>query len=127
MNTIKEIRTTDNTMSASRCIDYIGVPITDGNGNLLQGEKILDDGTICRFRDGFLDGNVYGDDGEIIERRAAVEYQLGGAEYWEKGVPQGFPAITQNFSHYEEDWDKGSVVAIRTETTIDGIEQGEFK
>lgn len=47
----------------------------------------------------------------------AVEYTLG-QEFWEKGVPKGYPAISQDMGHYEEDWDESDNIVIRQEYKI---------
>ena len=48
----------------------------------------------------------------IILQRAAIEYELG-QEFWTKGYPSGYPAVSQKMGYYEEDWDNGHIVAIR--------------
>lgn len=127
MNTIKSIRTNDNNASCSRAKNFIGVPIIDENGKLLNGEVIYkfrdeEEDTICRFVDGFLDGNIYDKDGSVVEKRPALEYGFGGKEYWTKGFPNGSPAIIQNFGYYEEDWQNGTIQEIRNEVELVGLE-----
>lgn len=96
MNTIKSIRTNDNNASCSRAKNFIGVPVIDADGKLLNGEfkyKFNDEEeeTVCRFVDGFLDGNVYDKDGNVVETLPALEYSFGGKEYWTKGSCNGRP------------------------------------
>lgn len=127
MNTIKAIKTNDNISSCSRAKNFIGVPIIDENGKLLNGEIIYkfrdeEEDTICRFVDGFLDGNIYDENGSVLEKRPALEYGFGGKEYWTKGFPNGFPAIIQNYGYYEEDWQNGTIQEIRNEVELDGLE-----
>lgn len=120
MNTIKSIRTNDNQQSCSRAKQFIGVPVVGTDGKLLNGEYKFkfeneEEETTCRFVDGYLDGNVYDKDGKVLEQKPALEYSFGGTEYWTKGVPEGYPAISQNFGYYEEDWDMGTIQEIRNE------------
>lgn len=123
MNTIKAIQTNDNNSSCSRAKNFIGVPVIGTNGKFLNGEykyqfENEEEETICRFVNGFLDGNIYAPDGSIVKRRPALEYGFGGMEFWEKGAPEGSPAVIQNFGHYEEDWSNGRIQEIRNEIEI---------
>lgn len=127
MNTIKSIRTNNNEDSCSRARQFIGVPVIGKDGKLLNGEiqyrfENEEEDTICRFRDGLLDGNVYDKSGNLLEKRPALEYGFGGTEYWRNGTPDGFPAIVQNFGYYEEDWQNGKIQEIRNEVELEPIE-----
>lgn len=121
MNSIKEIKTSDNNASSSRCLQFIGIPVIGSDGKLLNGEKKLSDGTIARFVDGLLDGNIYDQKGKIVEQRPALEYEYEGTEYWTKGKPHGYPAISQAYHTIEEDWEDGQIVAIRNEMELEEI------
>ena len=121
MKSIKEYEPYDNQASSSRAIQYLGVRIYSYEGEPLKGEHVLKDKTIARFVDGFLDGNVYNEKGEVIERRAALEYELGGLEYWTKGFPEGSPAISQAWGVIEEDWHNGKILRIRNEMELTEI------
>ena len=120
MNSIKERFTTNNEESSSRFKNYIKVPITDKNNKLLNEEKTLPDGTIVRFVNGLIDGNIYDKQGNIVTQRPAIEYS-SSQEFWTKGVPDGFPAVSQNMGYYEEDWKDGHIVAIREESKLEDI------
>ena len=127
MNTIKSIRTNNNEYSCSRARQFIGVPVIGKDGKLLNGEikyrfENEEEDTICRFRDGLLDGNIYDESGNLLEKRPALEYGFGGTEYWRNGVPDGFPAIVQNFGYYEEDWQNGKIQEIRNEVEVEPVE-----
>lgn len=122
MNSIKEIETNNKDASSARCVRYMGIVIAKSDGNVLQGEVKLKDGTIARFKDGLLDGNVYSEDGSIIESKPALEYEFGGVEFCKKGVLDGFPAVIQNYGYLEEDWKEGELQKIRTEVEIEEIE-----
>lgn len=127
MNSITAIKTNDNSQSCSRAKQFIGTPVTGTDGKLLNGEYKFtfeneEEPTICRFVNGLLDGNIYNDKGEITEQLPALEYSFGGTEYWTKGVPEGFPAVVQNFGYYEEDWSKGTIQEIRNEVELVSIE-----
>lgn len=122
MYTIKERLTTNNEESNSRCKNYIGILIIDKDNKLCSGEKKLPDGTVVRFVNGLIDGNDYDANGEIISSRAAVEYSFGGQEFWTKGFPKGFPAVSQNLGIYEEDWDDGHIISIREEIEVQDIQ-----
>lgn len=117
MTTIKERMVSSNDESSSRCKDFFGVIITEKNGDFCNGEKTLSDGTIVRFVNGFIDGNLYDENGNVLEQRPAVEYNLG-QEFWTKGFPDGFPGVSQNMGYYEEDWEKQNLLTIRTEEEI---------
>lgn len=127
MNSITAIKTNDNTQSCSRAKQFIGVPVTDTDGKLLNGEFSFsfeneEEPTVCRFVNGLLDGNVYDSEGKAVERLPALEYSFGGTEYWTKGVPEGFPAVIQNFGYYEEDWTNGTIQEIRNEVELVSVE-----
>lgn len=47
----------------------------------------------------------------------AVEYG-SGTEYWTHGKPHGFPAVSQNYDFYEEDWYDGHIIVIREEVDV---------
>ena len=113
MYEIKERFTTNNEESKSRYKDFIGLLMTDKKCKLYNGEKKMKDGSIVRFVNGLIDGNVYDENGNIILQRAAIEYEFG-QEFWTKGYPSGYPAVSQKMGYYEEDWDNGHIVAIRT-------------
>jgi len=122
MNTIKQIITNENFASSSRCLEYLGVTITDADGHPLEGDIKLKDGTLCRFQKGLLDGNIYDKEGKITLRRPAMEYEFGGAEFCEKGLLDGCPAVIQNFGFIEEDWIKGKIQVIRSEVQLESLE-----
>ncbi len=127
MNTIRTIRTNNNDDSCSRAKQFIGIPVIGKDGKLLNGEVKYrfegeEEDTVCRFKDGFLDGNIYDSEGHIAEVRPALEYAYGGAEYWTKGFPHGFPAVQQNFGYYEEDWKEGVIQEIRNEVELEALE-----
>lgn len=124
MTSIKTLTTTDNNASSSRCIAFINTPVSGRDGNPLNGEITLNDGkgTIVRFVDGLIDGNVYDEDGKVTETRPAVEYEKGGREYWTRGRPDGCPAVIQNDGFLEEDWRDGHIMAIRNEFDLDYME-----
>lgn len=113
MNFVKEAVVNDNNASCSKGLKFLGVPIIGTDGKLLNGEHVLSDGTVARFVDGFLDGNTYDEKGNVIGTVPALEYEFGGAEYWEKGLLHGFPAVSQVFGSVEEDWERGQIVKLR--------------
>lgn len=118
MNAIKEIKTNDNEMSSARAKPFLSVVVLDRKGKPLEGEVRLKDGTICRFHNGLLDGNVYGDGGKVVAQRPAMEYEFGGSEFCVAGLLDGVPAVIQNFGFLEEDWKKGVLQSIRTESEL---------
>lgn len=125
MNTIKTILTSDNRCSCSKAKNFLGIVITDENGSLCNGEYDFDlDGekVLVRFHDGLIDGNIYSDDGKILNRIPALEYSNGGTEYWTKGFPDGYPAVIKDFGYYEEDWKNGKIEAIRNEIKLNSLE-----
>lgn len=116
MLSMTEIETNDNSISTSRGLHFMGVPVIDGDGKLIEGERKLKDGTTVRFHNGLIDGNVYDGNGEVIGNVAAFEYENGGKEYWSKGYPHGYPAVIQGTGIIEEDWENGNIRKIRTFT-----------
>lgn len=123
MNTIKTIKTNDNAQSCSRAKQFIDTPVTGTDGKLLNGQfefkfENEEEPTICRFVNGLLDGNIYDSNEQIVEKRPALEYSFGGTEYWTKGRPDGYPAVSQNFGYYEEDWSNGVIQEIRNEVEL---------
>lgn len=91
---------------------FFKIPILDKNGELLNGEQHKSDGTIIRFVNGYIDGNIYDSHGEVLFTYPAIEHEQG-KEYWTKGLPQGFPAISFIFGLYEEYWADGKIVSIK--------------
>lgn len=123
MHAIKAIITHDNEQSCSRAKQFIEVPVIGKDGKLLNGEfKFKFEGeieaTVCRFVNGYLDGNIYDTDGNQVGMLPALEYSFGGKEFWTKGRPDGYPAIIQNEGCYEEDWENGIIQEIRNEVDI---------
>lgn len=121
MNVIKEVKTNDNKASSARAAKYQEVVVLDAAGKPLEGEVRLKDGTICRFHNGLLDGNVYDKDGKIVSQMPAMEYDYGGTEFCSKGLLDGFPAVVQNFGYLEEDWKEGVIQAIRSESKLSAV------
>lgn len=91
---------------------FFKIPILDKNGELLNGEQHKSDGTIIRFVNGYIDGNIYDSHGEVLFTYPAIEHEQG-KEYWTKGLPQGFPAISFIFGLYEEYWADEKIVSIK--------------
>lgn len=115
MSNTKRIITHDNSVSSARCSDMQDIVITK-EGVPLNGVIKLADDTICRFKDGLLDGNVYDKDGNITAQKPAMEYSHEGKEFCKKGKLNGYPAVRQNFGLTEEDWDNGVIQELRTKT-----------
>lgn len=104
--------------------DYFRIPIIDSDGSLLNGEKQLANGTIIRCVDGFIDGNIYDSRGEVLYTYPAIEHELG-KEYWTKGLPHGFPAISLNLGTYEEYWADGRIIKIKEQVEFLGFSFGD--
>lgn len=119
MNAVKVITLVKNESSKSRGLQFIGIPVIGTDGKFLEGKVVLQDGTEAFFHNGLLDGNVYDKNENITEKRPALIYENGGFEYWEKGCPNGFPAIYQDLGLYEEDWGDGKLKEIRIESNIE--------
>lgn len=123
MHTIKAIITNDNKQSCSKAKQFINTPVIGKDGTLLNGQFKFNfdneiEPTLCRFVNGFLDGNIYDANNEVIGILPALEYSFGGKEFWTKGKPDGYPAIIQNEGSYEEDWENGYIQEIRNEVKI---------
>ncbi len=104
-------QTSDIKYSVSRCLKYMGVVILDENQKPMNGERVMTDGSLMRFKDGLIDGGNF----------PAIEYENGGTEYWEKGFPHGFPAVITDFGMRCEFWDHGKLVKIESEMEITDI------
>lgn len=104
-----ELKTSDSAnYSASRCLQFIDTIITGRKNAPMQGEQVMSDGSIVRFKNGLIDG------GEL----PAIETADGNVEYWHKGHPDGQPAILSDFGTREEDWANGKLIAIRSDFEI---------
>lgn len=97
--------------SKSKYKAFFGRPTISKDGKLYNGEQNLPDGTIIRYVNGYIDGNIYDSRGEVVYTYPAIEYDEG-KEYWTKGHPNGFPAICQKLGFYEEYWADGRIVKI---------------
>ena len=121
MSLITEHLDPDISESRSRFKKFFGIPVIGNDGNLLDGEKTFPDGTLVRFQNGLIDGNIYDSRGEVLYTYPAVEYaDSPGKEYWTKGLPQGYPAICQDAGLYEEYWSDGKI--DKTVETIHNFE-----
>lgn len=121
MSLITEHADPDISESRSRFKQFFGIPVIGNDGNLLDGEKTFPDGTLVRFQNGLIDGNIYDSRGEVLYTYPAVEYaDSPGKEYWTKGLPQGYPAICQDAGLYEEYWSDGKI--DKTVETIHNFE-----
>ena len=121
MSLITEHLDPDISESRSRFKQFFGIPVIGTNGSLLDGEETFPDGTIVRFQNGLIDGNIYDSRGEVLYTYPAVEYaDSPGKEYWTKGLPQGYPAICQDAGLYEEYWSDGKI--DKTVETIHNFE-----
>lgn len=121
MSLITEHLDPDISESRSRFKQFFGIPVIGNDGNLLDGEKTFPDGTLVRFQNGLIDGNIYDSRGEVLYTYPAVEYaDSPGKEYWTKGLPQGYPAICQDAGLYEEYWSDGKI--DKTVETIHNFE-----
>ena len=106
-----ETRTIQNSESKSKLKDKFGIQYKQNFWKKLNGERRYPDGTIVRYVDGYIDGNIYDKEGNIVQRYPAVEYE-DGKEYWTRGYPDGFPAILQNCDLDQEYWICGTIVGI---------------
>ena len=106
-----ETRIIDKSESKSKLKDSFGIQYKQNFWKKLNGERRYPDGTIVRYVDGYIDGNIYDKEGNIVQRYPAVEYK-DGKEYWSRGYPDGFPAILQNCDLDQEYWICGTIVGI---------------
>ena len=97
--------------SKSKLKEKFGIQHKERFWKKLNGERRYPDGTIVRYVDGYIDGNIYDKAGNILQRYPAVEYE-DGKEYWTRGYPDGFPAILQNYDFDQEYWICGTIVGI---------------
>ena len=83
---------------------------TDENGKPLEGVRIGEDKqTILRFRNGWLDGDIIGENGNLITVKPAVERQ-GHLEYWRKNKlhrDDNLPAVISDDFTHKEYWENG--------------------
>ena len=106
-----ETRIIQNSESKSKLKDKFGIQFKENFWKKLNGERRYPDGTIVRYVDGYIDGNIYDKEGNIVQRYPAVEYK-DGKEYWSRGYPDGFPAILQNCDLDQEYWICGTIIGI---------------
>ncbi len=83
----------------------------DENGNILSdGTHFLSDKkTIIRLRDGFLDGDIFDENGKFIKAMPAIEGE-GHIEYWRQNKihrDNGEPAIITNDFTEKQYWENG--------------------
>lgn len=87
----------------------------DENGNPLNGIRVYakdyDKGkkTLIRFRNGFLDGDLFDSKGNFVMQKPAVESE-GHQEYWRKGKlhrDNGEPAVISEGFFVKEWWLNG--------------------
>lgn len=80
---------------------------------ILNGTQIAEDmKTILRFRNGFLDGDVFDEEGKLCEVRPAVEGP-GHLEYWRQNKlhrDNDEPAVISDGFSWKEWWVKGERV-----------------
>lgn len=88
----------------------------DENGNPLDGERILADGydrgkiILLRFRNGFLDGDIFDRKGNLVMQKPAVETG-GHQEFWRKNKlhrDNGEPAVYAEGFSAKEWWENGN-------------------
>lgn len=106
-----ENRIIHNSESNSKFKDRFGIQYREKFWKKLNGERRELDGTIVRYVDGYIDGNIYDKEGNIVQRYPAIEYK-DGKEYWTRGYPDGFPAILQNYDLDQEYWICGNIIGI---------------
>ena len=111
-----EISNPGNNLSESHFKDFFGYVVKDNKGKELDGEYQFGEYpfAIIRFHNGLIDGNIYDQYGDIIERYPALIYQsnyTACTEYWTKGFPDGNPAI--DFGKYTECWKDKQLISIR--------------
>ncbi|MEE0879005.1 MAG: hypothetical protein UH788_06980 [Treponemataceae bacterium] len=126
-----EISNPGNNESLSHFKDFFGRVVRDDNDELLDGEYQFGEYpfAIIRFHEGMIDGNIYDQYGDIIERYPALIYQsnyTSCTEYWTKGFPDGNPAINFDFGEYEEYWKDKQLITIRKAHNWDDISQEQF-
>ena len=91
----------------------------DDDGKPLNGIRIyaddFDNGmkTILRFRNGFLDGDLFNNSGELVLQKPAVESE-GHQEYWRENKlhrDNGEPAVYSNGFKDKEWWEYGEKIS----------------
>ena len=106
-----ENRIIHNSESKSKYKDRFGIQYKEKFWKKLNGERREPDGTIVRYVDGYIDGNIYDKEGNIVQRYPAIEYG-NGKEYWTRGYPDGFPAILQKSDLDQEYWICENIIGI---------------
>lgn len=106
-----ENRIIHNSESKSKYKDRFGIQYKEKFWKKLNGERREPDGTIVRYVDGYIDGNIYDKEGYIVHRFPAIEYG-DDKEYWTRGYPDGFPAILQKSDLDQEYWICGQLIGI---------------
>lgn len=87
----------------------------DENDEPLNGEQVEyndyqnNEITILRFRNGYLDGDIFDSNGNFITQKPAVE-KSGHVEYWRENKlhrDNGEPAVFSNNFESKEWWENG--------------------
>lgn len=87
--------------------------LSDEEGNLLEGTRITfdnyDNPIVLRFHNGYLDGDIFDNNGNLIKQKPAVEGK-GHQEYWRHNTlhrDNEEPAIISNNFKTLEYWQNG--------------------
>lgn len=108
-----------NNLSESHFRDFFGRVVKDENGLPLNGTVQIGEYpyAIIRFHKGMIDGNLYDDKGNILNRYPAIEYYYNYEsyqEFWTQGYPDGLNAIiVGDGKDYEEYWCNKELLRIK--------------
>jgi hypothetical protein len=110
-NGMVKLEGADESKSRALFAKFQGVRIWDNAANAYSnGEVLLEDGTIIRYKDGFIHA-VPDEENYPVP---AVECTDSHVEFWEDGHihRDDFPAVISEYGDWEEYWSKGKLVAI---------------
>lgn len=123
---ILEINNPDIKLSKCLNLKYQGITIfNDISKKPMNGEFNVS-GDIIRFKNGLLHGGKSPDGNDI----PAFETEDGHVEFFENGLlhRENFPAVISDFGDWEEWWNHGNLIYIRTSAKINvETEQTEGK
>ena len=106
-----------NNLSESHFRDFFGRVVKDENGLPLNGTVQIGEypHAIIRFHKGMIDGNLYDDKGNILNRYPAIDYDFDSyQEFWTQGYPDGLNAIiVGDGKDYEEYWCNKELLRIK--------------
>ena len=112
-----EIQTSDKRLSRSQNLKYLGVTVFSDDTKKPCNGTYDCNVTIVRFSNGLLNGGINEEKLEV----PAYETEEGHSEYWKNGLlhRENAPAVISDWGNWEEYWNNGELVAIKSASKIE--------